>query len=69
MQPIGLSVAPDVEVAELLDRLDEATSTAPVPVVAADRLIGVVDVGQIQRYLLLRHELQVPLTAARPASV
>jgi hypothetical protein len=35
MRPIGLSVAPDVEVAELLDRLDEATSTAPVPVVAA----------------------------------
>jgi len=67
MRPISLSVAPDGDVAELLDRLDAATTT--VPVVADDRLLGVVDLNQVLRYVQLRDQLQVPLTRAGSATV
>jgi Zn-dependent protease len=67
MGPIPASVSPDVEAAELFDRLDEPTSL--VPVVADDRLVGVVGVRHLLRYARLRDELRIPVNAARPAAV
>jgi len=67
MQPIGTSVASDLDVAELLDRLAEPALT--VPVVDDERLVGVVDLRQVMRYTQLREALQVPAAAARPAIV
>jgi Zn-dependent protease len=67
MLPVGASVASDMDVAELLDRLDEHTRT--VPVVDDDRLVGVVDLRQVLRYAKLREELRVPTRPARPATV
>jgi Zn-dependent protease/predicted transcriptional regulator len=67
MQPIGLSVAPDMDAAELLGQLEDRSSA--VPVVVNDRVVGVVDLRQILRYAQLRQQLQVPLSTARPATV
>jgi Zn-dependent protease len=67
MQPIRVSAGPDMDVAELLDNLDVPTTT--VPVVADERLVGVVDLEQVLRYAQLRQELQVPVNTARPVTV
>jgi len=67
MRPLGAAVASDQDVAELLERLEEATSM--VPVVDDDRLVGVVDLARVVRYAQLGEELQVPLRPVRPATV
>ena len=67
MRPISLSVAPDGDVAELLDRLAAATTT--VPVVADDRLLGVVDLNQVLRYVQLRDQLQVSCASTTASAV
>jgi Zn-dependent protease/predicted transcriptional regulator len=66
MQAIRVSVAPDLDVTELLAQLDDHTGA--VPVVADDRVVGVVDLQQILRYAHLRNELQVPLSSTHPAT-
>jgi Zn-dependent protease len=67
MMPIPLFVSPETDVADLLERLDEPTG--PVPVVADDRLVGVVDLLHVLRYAQLREELKVPVSTARPTIV
>jgi Zn-dependent protease len=67
MRTIGESVTPDMEVAELLDRLQEFTAT--VPVVVDERLVGVVDLRQLLRSIQLHAELQVSFATTRPATV
>ena len=67
MRPMPQAVSPEAEVAEVLERLDEPTTL--VPVVADERLVGVVDLSHVLRYAQLREELQVPANAARPATV
>jgi CBS domain-containing protein len=66
MRPVAFCVSPDVEVSELIERLDEQGE--PVPVVDAD-LVGVVDLGLVLRWARLGEELQVPLGPARPATI
>jgi Zn-dependent protease len=66
-QPIGAPVSPETELSEVLQRLTDAST--PVPVVADDRLVGLVDLGQVLRYAQLRDELQVPpVSTTRPAT-
>jgi Zn-dependent protease len=67
MTPVPFFVSPDTAVADLLERLDDSTSL--VPVVANDRLVGVVDLLRVLRYAQLREELQVSESTARPATV
>ena len=66
MRPIGASVSPDAELAEVLEKLQDATT--PVLVVVDERLVGLVDLGQVLGYARLREELQVPVSTARPAT-
>jgi Zn-dependent protease len=65
MQPMAPPVSPDTEVAELLEHLADS----PTPVVADERLVGLVDLRQVLRYAALRRELQVPVNSSRPAIV
>ena len=67
MRPIRLTVAPDQDVADLFERLDDAETL--VPVVFDDRLVGVVNLRQVVRYARVRQELNVPVGPARPAAV
>jgi Zn-dependent protease/CBS domain-containing protein len=66
-QPAPPPVSPESELADLFERLDQPT--LPIPVVADDRLVGVVDLHQVLRYAELRDELQIPPSPARPATV
>jgi Zn-dependent protease/predicted transcriptional regulator len=65
MQPMAPPVSPDTEVAELFEHLADS----PTPVVADERLVGLVDLQQVLRYAALRRELQVPVNSSRPAIV
>jgi len=66
-RPMPAPVSPDMEVADVLPSLEEAT--APLPVVADERLVGLLDLAQVVRYARLRRELQVPVGTPRPATV
>jgi Mg/Co/Ni transporter MgtE len=68
MRPIPTSVSPETELADVFERFEEPTTL--VPVVADERLIGVLDLQQVLRYAQLHEELQIPPTStARPATV
>jgi predicted transcriptional regulator len=67
MMPIPFFVSPETDIADLLEWLDEPT--IPVPVVADDRLVGVVDLLHVLRYAQLREELQLPVSTTRPTTV
>jgi Zn-dependent protease len=62
MQPMAPPVSPDTEVIDLLEHLADS----PTPVVADERLVGVLELRDVLRYAALRQELHMPLTSAQP---
>jgi Zn-dependent protease len=66
MRPLPWPVSPDLDIEEALGHLDQTARL--VPVVADDRLVGVIDLVQVLEYARLRQELEIPLTATRPAT-